>query len=79
MNHSKWTNESNDTSWSTYDNERLKVYDNQREKANLGIGTTQISAMNQKWRDVKWVEMNRFIQSNWETQMSYILRIYQNS
>ena len=59
--------------WITYD-ESIII-----DKWNNTYQIVQILIMNQELGDVKWVKMNHFIQSDWETQMSYTLRMYQNS
>lgn len=59
--------------WITYD-ESIII-----DKWNNTYQIVQILIMNQELGDVKWVKMNHFIQSDWETQMSWTLRIYQNS
>lgn len=59
--------------WITYD-ESIII-----DKWNNTYQIVQILIMNQELGDVKWVKMNHFIQSDWETQMSYILRMCQNS
>lgn len=59
--------------WITYD-ESVII-----DEWNYAYQIVQILIMNQELGDVKWVKMNHFIQSDWETQMSWTLRIYQNS
>lgn len=59
--------------WITYD-ESIII-----DKWNNTYQIVQILIMNQELGDVKWVKMNHFVQSDWETQMSYTLRMYQNS
>lgn len=63
----------NEKQWITYD-ESVII-----DEWNYAYQIVQILIMNQELGDVKWVKMNHFIQSDWETQMSWTLRIYQNS